>query len=463
MATVPKFRIDNDIHGQLMVSPLNAPQPPTAKGLTLPEPVFPRHPEKLSDPGPESAPEKRDWTLSQVYRAMRGWLFPYMRSRVLPGEFHPMVAYLFVEYKCNLDCWYCWAFNNKVKGMTEDTARQAIDWLYDNGCRVLALMGGETLLRPQFAHKVVYYAAKKGFWVYIATNARLLRPEVADRLGDAGVAVFNVAVDAWDEKPGLPKALVPIKSQLQHLLRKQYVYGYLAFLNINICRNNIEDVKQLTEFAHAHRTATDYHINETPMLEQDGHFKHLLDNPTYIRPQDWCRVDELIDWLIAKGKAGYRMVNSVPRLAEMKAFMRMSASPTDLTAFGWNGDGGNEDGATLVQIGSIPGIVQDAAGKLRFADWNCRAGQSNVVVRTDGTVAPCFPMYPSPFDWGNLDCPRFDQAQLAEMKKQCQRQCFSTLNHNLAYYYNDAWVIRFVWSHMVHEVLKIGGKSSCPD
>ncbi len=85
--------------------------------------------------------------------------------------------------------------------MTEDVARRSIDWLHDHGCRVLALIGGEPLLRPQFAHKVVYYAAKKGFWIYIGTNGRLLRPEVADRLGDAGVGVFNFALDAWDENP----------------------------------------------------------------------------------------------------------------------------------------------------------------------------------------------------------------------------------------------------------------------
>jgi len=462
MATVPKFRIDPEIHGELMVSPPNAPQSPTAKGLTLPDPVFPQYPEKLADAGPEVPPEKRAWTLSQTYRAMQGWLFPYIRSRVLPGLFHPIVAYLFVEYKCNLDCWYCWAFNNKVKGMTEDTARQAIDWLYDNGCRVLALMGGETLLRPQFVHKVVSYAAKKGFWIYIATNARLLRPEVADRLGDAGVAVFNVAVDAWDEKPGLPKALVPIESHLAHLLRKQYVYGYMTFLNINICRNNFDDVKQLTEYARAHRIATDYHINETPMLQQDDHFKHLLDNPTYIRPQDWRAVDELIDWLIAKKKAGYHMVNSVPRLAEMKAFMRMAGNSNDLKTLGWFGDKNSKDEAALCQISSMPGIVQKADGEVHFAEWSCRAGQSNVVVRTDGTVAPCFPMYSSVFDWGNSQYPKFDQGQLRAMKKQCQRHCFSTLNHNLAYYYNDAWVIRFVWNQIIHEVLKIG-RSSCPD
>jgi hypothetical protein len=42
---------------------------------------------------------------------------------------------------------------------------------------MLALMGGEPLLRPQFAHKVVPYAAQKGFWIYIGTNGRLLRDD----------------------------------------------------------------------------------------------------------------------------------------------------------------------------------------------------------------------------------------------------------------------------------------------
>jgi len=96
----------------------------------------------------------------------------------------------------NAHLLHCWAYNNKVRGMTEDVARRSIDWLYDHGCRVLALMRGEPLLRPQFAHKVVYYAAKNKFWIYIGTNGRLLRPDVADRLGDAGASVFNFAVDS---------------------------------------------------------------------------------------------------------------------------------------------------------------------------------------------------------------------------------------------------------------------------
>ena len=458
MTAAPKFRIDVAINDLLTAPTQRQPAPAPPKGLTLPKPVFPQFPERLNDPGPALPPEKRKWGLRDIYRASRGWLFPYVRSRAMPGEFHPITAYLFIEYKCNLDCWYCWSYDNKVKGMTEDVARRSIDWLHDHGCRVLALMGGEPLLRLDFVHKVVYYAAKRGFWVYIATNGRLLKPELADRLGDAGASAFNFAMDAWDPKPGLPKALVPAQKNPEYILRKQYVNGYVVFFNVNICRNNLEDVRLLTEYARDHRVATDYHINETPMLEQDDHFKHLYDNPTYIRPEDWVALDALVDWLIAKNRAGYQMVNSVQRLQEIKAFVRMS-SGLDLRECGWNGDGSNPDGAELELLAGLPGIVRRPDGELHFAEWNCRAGQNNVIIRTDGTVAPCFPMYGAAYDWGNIDQPRFDQLQLADMKQTCQQHCFSTLNHNRAYCYNDARVIKWLWSSVIKNRFQGGMRS----
>ena len=67
----------------------------------LPEPEFPQRPELLTN---DPWPGERHWAPRQIYHAMRGWAFPYVKSRVLPGDFHPIVAYLFTEYKCNLDC-----------------------------------------------------------------------------------------------------------------------------------------------------------------------------------------------------------------------------------------------------------------------------------------------------------------------------------------------------------------------
>jgi MoaA/NifB/PqqE/SkfB family radical SAM enzyme len=382
---------------------------PTEAALSLPVPHFPRHPEKCGPVAPDPKYLPRDGNpyrprvnVPIIARALRGWLVPYLGSLVSAGDFHPLISYLFTEWKCNLDCHYCWAFDNRVKGMTEDTARRSIDWLYDTRCRVLALMGGEVLLRPDFAHKVVDYAARKGFWVYVPTNGRLMRTDVVDRLGDAGVATINLAVDSVENRKELPKALDPIRPYFEYLIKKQYVYGFSVFFNINITRINLDDVKRLTEIAHDAGIATDYHINETPMLDQP-HFKHNDRNSTYITKEDWPEVDATIDWLIEKNRSGYKMVNSARRLEEMKSFMR---------------------------------------GKLQ--EWDCRAGQNSLIIRTDGTLAPCFPMYSAKHDWGTAGQPCFDKHQLAEMKQECQPHCFSTLNHNLAYCYNASRAIRWV-------------------
>jgi MoaA/NifB/PqqE/SkfB family radical SAM enzyme len=418
----PSFRLDVQLHDLLTRSPLPRPVlQPDRITEKFPEPVFPQHPELLAqddnyeDNLARAKAGKRRWSAPHVLRAMNGWLFPYIKSRLLPGPFHPIIAYLFTEWKCNLDCHYCWAFDNSVKGMTEDVAKRSIDWLYSTTCRVLAFMGGEPLLRPQLVHKACYYAAKKGFWIYMPTNARLLRPEVIDRLADAGVAIFNFAVDAVEERPGLPKALNPVRKHFDYLVRKQYKYGYTVFFNINICRNNLEDVRQLTEIAREHGIATDYHINESPMIEQN-HFKHYDANDTFIYKEDWPRVDELVDWIIEKNKSGYKMVNSVKRLEDMKQFLRGQVEP-----------------------------------------WNCRAGQNSLIIRVDGTLAPCFPMYSATHDWGVIENHKFAVSQLDEMKKSCHTHCFSTLNHNLGFCYNDARVIHWVLKQATHRFQGVSG------
>ena len=403
------YRIQSTVQDELM-RPVDAPRavvPPMVK-LSLPEPPYPRFPEKCGNLEPARLPvdnvstERPPTKLPIIMRAVRGWAVPYLRSRFLPGDFHPIVAYLFTDFKCNLSCHYCWAFDNRAPGMTEDTAMRAINWLHSTGGRVLALMGGEVLLRPEFVHKVVDYAAQKGFFVYVPTNGRLMRPEVIDRLGDAGMATLNLAVDSVAYRRELPKALKPIRRNFDYLIKKQNVYGYSCFLNINITRINVEDVKRLTEIAHDSGIATDYHINESPMMEQE-HFQHATENSTYITREDWPRIDELVDWLIEKNRSGYKMVNSPKRLDEMKRFMR---------------------------------------GELQ--EWNCRAGQNTLIIRPDGSLAPCFPLYSATCDWGMIGAPRFDRGQLLELKRTCQSHCFSTLNHTVAHCYDAKRIIRWL-------------------
>ncbi len=397
------FRVDVSLHDVLKAG--ERPHAVQAKGepQKLPSPVYPQLPEDYSF---ERSGFKYHW--HNGMRAFRRWMVPYMQSRVKSSQFRPLLSYLFTEWKCNLDCHYCWAFNNSVKGMTEDVARRSIDWLHSTGCRVIAIMGGEPLLRPDFIHKVVYYGTQKDFFVYLPTNGRLMRPEVIDKIGDAGVAAINLAIDCVDEKPGLPKALSKIRPYFDYLVKQQRRYGYMVVFNTNICRHNIEDVKVITELGHDHGISTDVHINEPPMIEQT-HFKHLDDNATYIRPQDWPRVDALLDWLTEKNLSGYIMVNSAKHLQDMKDFMR---------------------------------------GKVER--WNCRAGWNSCVVRTDGTLAPCFPMYSANYDWGTIENSKFNFNDLREMKKSCMKHCLSTCQYVLGYYYDNAHVLGWITKQALH-------------
>jgi hypothetical protein len=94
------FRLDVHLH-QLLTKQTDSPAfglQPIGAPQRFPDPVFPQRPELLGpvvEDDEWSPPEKRRWTAGQIYHGMRGWLFPYIRSRVTAGDFHPLIAYLF--------------------------------------------------------------------------------------------------------------------------------------------------------------------------------------------------------------------------------------------------------------------------------------------------------------------------------------------------------------------------------
>jgi radical SAM protein with 4Fe4S-binding SPASM domain len=76
--------------------------------------------------------------------------------------------------------------------------------------------------------------------------------------------------------------------------------------------------------------------------------------------------------------------------------------------------------------------------------WPCRAGQNTLIIRENGTLAPCFPMYGATLDWGQVEDHKFDLVQLDEMKKSCNTTCFSTLNSIVGHCYNDMRVLKWI-------------------
>jgi len=100
--------------------------------------------------------------------------------------------------------------------------------------------------------------------MYLPTNGYLLDKPFIDEIGRAAIAAINLAVDCIAPRKGLPKALLNIEPQFRYLVERQKEYGYLVFFNINICRNNLKDVRMLTEIAHKNGIGPDYHLNAPP-------------------------------------------------------------------------------------------------------------------------------------------------------------------------------------------------------
>lgn len=357
---------------------------------------------------PARSVAKRIRNLSQAYRS---WFLPYIKSRSGGSAFRPLLSFLYTDLNCNLNCAYCFSRGRDIPGMSMETARKAVDWLHKSGCRVLAYMGGEPLVRPDFIIALTRYATEKGFFVYLPTNGILMDEAFVEEIGQAGIAAINLAVDCLEPGAGLMKAFNRIERQFEYLVARENQYGYITFFNINITQNNIEDVKALTEIAHRYGIATDYHINEPPLMTYENYTQK--ESGGWITQSEVTAVDEIVDWLVEKNRHHYTMVNSVAHLQAMKSFIRHK-SPS----------------------------------------WPCRAGELSMVIRLDGSFSPCMEFYGSDEDWGSIyEGAKFDRDKLFRMKQDCSRRCLSTCNFQVSHYAGSMlhvfqWLAKHASAHM---------------
>jgi len=340
--------------------------------------------------------------LAVGWKAARCWLWPFLKSRMYNSAFRPGLSFLFTDLACNYRCYYCYGSHvPEDRGMTLETARKSVDWLHSCGCRVLAFMGGEPLVRKQFIIDVTRYAHERGFYVYLPTNGALLDEQFVDEAAQAGVDMFNLAVDCVDEQPGLPKALNRVRAQYDMLREKSSRGEFLVMFNVNITPRNVEDVKELTEIAHRDQINVDYHVVEPPIKEQ-AHFRTPTDEIGFL-PDDYRTVDELFDWLYEKYRQGYNIANSPKHFITAKRFIRRQP------------------------------IL-----------WNCLAGINTLVIMTDGRLMPCFEFFNDERDWGVVGEHKFDPERLAELKKQCGPHCMSTCNFTTSYYCSFSTIFEWV-------------------
>ena len=81
---------------------------------------------------------------------------------------------------CNFKCVHCYIINSKNQKpsfLSYNVIKSVIDELFEMGCEIITITGGECMLHPDF-EKIYMYIWKKGIKVNIFTNASLITERI---------------------------------------------------------------------------------------------------------------------------------------------------------------------------------------------------------------------------------------------------------------------------------------------
>jgi sulfatase maturation enzyme AslB (radical SAM superfamily) len=102
---------------------------------------------------------------------------------------------------CNARCVQCYSDSGpgvRDEGeLSTDDALRMIDDLADAGLLILALSGGEPLMRRDI-FKLIERARQRGLVVNIASNGAIITPALAARLRSSGIQTVTVSLDGAD-------------------------------------------------------------------------------------------------------------------------------------------------------------------------------------------------------------------------------------------------------------------------
>lgn len=192
-----------------------------------------------------------------------------------------------VGFSCNNQCIHCViepikrGLQNEGSNIDEDTVtiKHYIDEAVSMGSKGIVLTGGEVTLRPDFT-ELIEYAQKKGMFVTVQTNARMLQEkEKLKFLYRSDPVQFVVAIhgaeaeihDRITRRPGSYQQTIKAIRNLVDCSHAK-VIGKIVISNVNLCHldstlrllNSLDVVDIVLAFPHAEEFPEDVFIQVVP-------------------------------------------------------------------------------------------------------------------------------------------------------------------------------------------------------
>lgn len=153
----------------------------------------------------------------------------------------PFNVQLVVTRQCNLACAYCHEFDHSSEPVPYELLIQRLEKLYELGAFSVTLTGGEPLLHPDI-FKVVEYANRRFWGVWMITNGYLLKKESILALNHVGLDRMQLSLDSLIPNRSSVKAYTRLKNHLR--LLEKYA-KFKIHINVVIGTDTTEHVLQL--------------------------------------------------------------------------------------------------------------------------------------------------------------------------------------------------------------------------
>ena len=275
----------------------------------------------------------------------------------------PLSVHFDLTYRCNERCVHCYLDHDNHGELTTAECLQVLDDLARSGALFLTFSGGEIFLRPDL-YEILAAARRLHFDISLKTNALLVTPERAARLGELGVR--RVQISVYSDIPAVHDAITKVPGSLQRTLAAIPIllqHGLQVKLACPLMRENLLAYRGVMALAEKLGVPYILDLTITPMM--DG----------------------------SSGPLAHRA--SVSSLLPVLQDARLEASkpqPTSATA-------------RPESVGPLGSAVSRGIESPAYQDLPCSAGHNSCYISPYGDVFPCVQL---PQAAGNLRREKFD-------------------------------------------------------
>lgn len=290
--------------------------------------------------------------------------------------YSPIMVIWAVTSKCNLNCTHCYQPKTQKDLSTPDMKR-IIDKIAEMGTNIIALSGGEPLLRKDI-FDLISYIHDKGLLVYLASNGSLIDEETAMKLKNIGLDYIQISLDGSKKTHEKIRNAEGLWEKTIDGVRKSIAANIYTSIGTTVMRANYLEIPylldkckelgvnrfELIDFIPAKCAS---HIDEElPLLEKKKLVSWIIDN--------WKKsVEENYIEITYKDCCFARSVIESQYEALTSKFFGVCAP-----LFALN---------TLDMKGLKDGIIHN--GQMSPFLTGCEAGRYAIFIDIDGTITPC--------------------------------------------------------------------------